>query len=138
MSFKESISSGYVKLITPNFNRSKSLHESSKHALKTALEIQLTHHSNKTILRELYESLREICESIGYKHGFKFQSHESITYFLKDELNEMTIATKFNKYRMLRNDINYYGKNINFETVIKAKKEIPEMINKLDKHLSKK
>ena len=138
MSFKESISSGYIKRITPNFNRSKSLYESSKHALKTALEIQLSPYSNKTILRELYESLRELCESIGYKYGFKFQSHESIMYFLKDELNETKIATKFNKYRVLRNDINYYGKNINSETVIKAKQEIPQMIKKLESHLLKK
>ena len=138
MSFKESITLRYIKIITPNLNRSKSLHESSKHALKTALEIQLSPYSNKTILRELYESLRELCEAIGYKHGFKFQSHESIMYFLKDELNEIKIATKFNKYRVLRNDINYYGKNINLETVIKAKQEIPEIIKKLETHLLKK
>ncbi len=137
MSLKESITLGYVKKITPNLNRSKSLHESSKHALKTTLEIRLSHHSNKTVLRELYESLRELCESIGYKHGFKFQSHESIIHFLKDDLNEIKIATKFNKYRMLRNDINYYGKNINYETVIKAKEEIPEIIKKLEMHLKK-
>ena len=135
MSFKESISLGYVKVITPNLNRSNSLYISSKDALISALEIQIKEHNLKTILRELYESLREMCESVAYKKGFKFSSHEAITYFLKDYLKENMISIKFDKYRKIRNEINYYGRPINIETIIKAKIEIPLLIKKLEKHL---
>lgn len=117
-------------------NRAKSLYVSSKQALITALEIKHTATSSKTILRELYEALREICEALGYERGFKFTSHESITHFLKDFLNERSISTKFNRYRILRNQINYYGKNIDFETIEKARKEIPFLIKHLENHLS--
>jgi hypothetical protein len=46
-------------------------------------------------LRELYEGMREYCEAIGYLRGYKFQDHESITYFLRDILKEQSISMKF-------------------------------------------
>ena len=95
MSFKESLNLGYVKKIRQDNNRSKNLHLSSKEALKTALEIELENHTSKTILRELYEGLRELCEAIGYSKGFKFSSHESITYFLIDFLKQEYLGKKF-------------------------------------------
>lgn len=135
MSFEESLNLGYVKKIRQDNNRSKNLYLSSKEALKTALEIELKNHTSKTILRELYEGLRELCEAIGYNKGFKFSSHESISYFLIDFLKQEHLGKKFNKYRRLRNDINYYGQNIDKETVLKAKTEIPLICEELEKHL---
>ncbi len=135
MSFEESIKLGYAKEIKPNKNRAQALHLSSKEALKTALEIELKNHTSKTILRELYESLRELCEAIGYKKGYKFSSHESITHFLISFLNQKNQGIKFDRYRKLRNDINYYGKQINKETVIKARIEIPEIYKELESEL---
>ena len=50
-------------------------------------------------------------------------------------LDEKEISMKFDRYRQLRNGINYYGRGIAKETAEKAIKEIPDIIKKLKKHI---
>jgi hypothetical protein len=66
--------------------------------------------------------------------GYKFHNHESITCFLKDILDESEISLKFDRYRKLRNGINYYGDDIEPETVKEALRDVPEIMKKLEKH----
>jgi len=93
--------------------------------------IPINEKTSKTILREFYEGLREYCEAIGFLKGYKFLDHESITYFLKDVLKEGHVARRFDRYRKLRNGINYHGDDIELETVEEATKEIPTLIEEL-------
>jgi len=95
----------------------------------------LSEGKQKTILRELYEGLRQFCEAIGYQKGYQFLDHESITFFLDDILKENSIATKFDRYRKLRNGINYYGNELLIETTKEALSEIPRIIGLLRKYL---
>ncbi len=134
MSFKESLIIGKVKRVITNKIRASSLFDSSIQAIETAKTIPLNTRTSKSILRELYEGLREYCEAIGYLNGYKFLDHESITYFLKEILQENTLSIKFDRYRKLRNGINYYGESINIETVKESLIEIPKIIEGLKKH----
>ncbi len=77
--------------------------------------------------------LREYCEAIGYLRGYKFLDHESIGYFLRDILKEQSVSMKFDRYRKLRNGINYYGEDIDIETVKEAIIEVPKLIKELEK-----
>ena len=123
-----------MKKIVINKLRASSLFKSSIQAIETAKVIQLNPNTLKSILRELYEGLREYCEGIGYLKGYKFLDHESITYFLKDILKEENISKKFDRYRKLRNGINYYGEDIDIETIKGAIIEIPKLIKELEKY----
>lgn len=134
MNFENSLMEGKVKKVIPNKIRASSLIKSSAQAIETAKIISLSSNSAKTILRELYEGLREHCEAIGYSKGYKFLDHESIGYFLRDILKEQSIYGKFDRYRKLRNGINYYGENIEVETVREAIIDIPKIIKELEKH----
>ena len=134
MNFENSLIEGKVKKIVPNKLRASSLFKSSIQAIETAKVIQLNPNTLKSILRELYEGLREYCEGIGYLKGYKFLDHESITYFLKDILKEENISKKFDRYRKLRNGINYYGEDIDIETIKGAIIEIPKLIKELEKY----
>lgn len=136
MKINESIRKGYVKKIPKQTERAKSLLKSSQQAIATAKEIQLKESTLKTIFRELYEGFREYCEAIGYFKGYKFLSHETITYFLDEILEEKEISLKFDRYRKLRNKINYYGENISQETVKEALFGIPKLIDSLKKYLN--
>src|SRR3989338_3132844 len=129
MNFENSLIEGKVKKVVPNKIRAISLFKSSMQAIETAKIIQLNPNTLKSILRELYEGLREYCEAIGYLKGYKFMDHESITYFLRDVLKEQPISAKFDRYRRLRNGINYYGEDVHIETVKEALIEIPELVN---------
>ena len=134
MNFENSLIEGKVKKAVPNKIRASNLFKSSIQAIETAKEIQLNSKTLKSILRELYEGLREYCEAIGYSKGYKFLDHESIGYFLRDILKEQSVYVKFDRYRKLRNGINYYGNDIDMETVKEAIIEIPKIIKELEKY----
>ena len=133
MNFEDSLVNGKAKKVVPNKIRASSIFKSSIQAIETAKTIQLNQNTLKSILRELYEGLREYCEAIGYLRGYKFLDHESIGYFLRDILKEQSVSMKFDRYRRLRNGINYYGEDIDIETVKEAIKEIPGLIKELEK-----
>ncbi len=133
MNFENSLINGKAKKIMPNKIRASSILKSSIQAIETAKMIQLKQNTLKSILRELYEGLREYCEAIGYLRGYKFLDHESIGYFLRDILKEQSASMKFDRYRKLRNGINYYGEDVDIETVKEAIIEIPKLIKELEK-----
>lgn len=135
MNFAACISEGMVKKVPVNKIRAGSMLKSANQAITTAKIIPLNDDTKKTIIRELYEGLREHCEAIGYIKGYKFNNHESIGYFIKDELSEQRIRNKFDRYRKFRNGINYYGDDIDMETVKEALKEIPLIMKELEKHM---
>jgi len=134
MNFKNSLIERKAKKVMPNKIRALSIFKSSIQAIETAKTIQLNPNTLKSILRELYEGLREYCEAIGYLKGYKFLDHESITYFLRDVLKEQSVSIRFDRYRKLRNGINYYGEDIDIETIKEAITEIPKLIKELEKY----
>ena len=136
MKFEEILKKSYAKKIPPNKFRAENLIKSANQAIETAKIIPINEKTSKTIFRELYEGLREYCEAIGYMKGYKFQSHETITHFIEEILKSKEIANKFDRYRKIRNKINYYGESIEKETVNDALKEIPKIIKKLKKFFS--
>jgi hypothetical protein len=133
MNFKHNLKVKKIKKVFPDKIRASSLFKSSAQAIETARSIPLNNSTSKTILRELYEGLREYFEAEGYLKGYKFLDHESIGFFLRDILNNQHLFQKFDRYRKLRNGINYYGAEIDIETVKEALKEIPEVIKKIEK-----
>ena len=133
MNFENSLANGKAKKVMPNKIRASSIFKSSIQAIETAKIIQVNENTLKSIFRELYEGLREYCEAIGYLRGYKFLDHESIGYFLRDVIKEQSASNKFDRYRKLRNGINYYGEDIDIETVKEAIIEIPKLIKELEK-----
>lgn len=133
--FQQSINEGYAKIIIPDKIRAKSLLKSAEEAIYSAQKIPLEENTFKSIVRELYEGLRQYCEALGYTRGYKFLSHEAITYFLEDILNEKQLSFRFERYRKVRNGINYYGDYVKQETVKEALEEIPKIITELKKHM---
>ena len=131
MNFELSLRTRKAKRTPPNKLRASSIINSSAQAIETAKSIPLKIQTSKTIFRELYEGLREYCEAIGYLKGYKFLDHESIGFFLRDVLKEQSIYQKFDRYRKLRNRINYYGGDIDIETVKEAIINIPRLIKDL-------
>ena len=134
MNFEFCLRRGSAKKVMQNKIRASSLFKSSFQAIETAEKIPLIDSALKTILRELYEGLREYCEAIGYLKGYKFLDHVSIGFFLKDVLREDSISKKFDRYRKLRNGINYYGLDIEVETVKGAILETKELVRELKKY----
>ena len=133
--FNECLKEGKAKKALVDKIRAKSLIKYSIIDIENALKISLNESTLRTIFRELYEGLREYIEAIGFLNGYKFLDHISITHFLKDVLNEEVISEKFDRYRKIRNRINYYGDPVSMETVKEIISSIQEIIKYLNRHL---
>ena len=83
-----------------------------------------------------YEALLEVCNSVMFLKGFKSYSHECVTAFISEILKEEKIARTFERYRRIRNRINYYGEGVSLLTAKAALAEVREAIDYLtDKYL---
>ena len=110
----------------------------SKNKHLSAMRLELDDISAETKISNLYDSLREVLEALAINKGYKIYNHECFSSFLKEICNEEEFSKKFDKLRILRNKINYYGEKIKIEQakifiedLIKLKKEI------LDKYFTK-
>ena len=79
--------------------------------------------------------MREYCEAIIYLHGYKVLDHISITYFIRDMLKDEIISERFDRFRKLRNGVNYYGNDLNRKTVEEALIDVPRLIKQLEKYM---
>jgi hypothetical protein len=131
MSMRELIEQGIVRQIPPNNARAKSLIIMSKQTMVTILSLKLSEQNASIIFRELYECLRQAIEAIGYMKGYKFENHESLRTFIEEELENKTLPKDFDRYRKIRNGINYYGDVVSIETVADAIRDIPKYIKEV-------
>lgn len=129
--FESFLKSGKVRKGSPDIPLTKSLIEMSDTNLKFASSIKITDDNASPLLVSYYEALREICEAICIKNGYKVYSHEAFTLYLKDILNESIIAEKFDRIRKLRNGVNYYGEQVNAAETIAASKDVKKLIQEL-------
>lgn len=131
MPMSDLIMQGLVREIPPNNARAKSLHEMSAQTLKVMLQLTLTKENASMVFRELYECLRQEIEAVGYRKGFKFENHESLKVFLEEVLVNKPLANDFDRYRKIRNGINYYGDKVSMETAVQAAKDISRYVKEL-------
>jgi hypothetical protein len=60
----------------------------------------------------LYDASRTLLEALAVMKGYKIYNHECYFAFLKEIISNEKMAYLFNKLRLIRNGINYYGEPI--------------------------
>ena len=128
MIFEEYIKTGKVIKGERDLQKARSLIITSDNSFKTAELIEINNITSSTIFTILYESLRELLEAMCLREGYKIYSHEALTAYLI-KLNEERLAEDFDRYRKLRNGINYYGKQVSENTIKETKEKIKEISN---------
>ena len=128
MNFEEFIKRNVVRKATSDAELAKSLIAESDKILLVIKELTPNETNATMLMREAYEAYRQICEAIAVYNGYKIYSHEAITSFIAEILNEKEVADSFDRYRKIRNSINYYGAPISVEEVQKALLETPKFI----------
>ncbi len=124
-----------VKEIKVDSNLIKSLINSSFNKIKTQETIKLNKETAASKISLAYDSLRELLEAVAISNGYKIYNHECYYCFLKEILNENSIADEFNNFRKIRNNVNYYGKEMDINEAEIIIKEMIELIQKI-KHLN--
>ena len=104
-----------VKQIKPDNNLYNSLINSSEKKMKSQKLLVLSEDTAGSKISLAYDSMRELLEAVAISKGYKIYNHECYTAFLKEIMKESAFGDRFDKFRMIRNDINYYGKDISAE-----------------------
>jgi len=89
------------------------------------------------LFSDMYESVLEYCQALACLEGFKILNHVCITDFLK-ELGMQDISVKFERYRKLRNSINYYGKVLDPDFSLRSISEMQSAIRRLKQFIVEK
>jgi hypothetical protein len=130
MNWQDFIRNGKVKKGTPDEQLVVSLVRCAKEDLSFMKELIISEKSSRKIIISYYDTLRSILEAMAAKEGFKVYSHEAFTTFLKEK-KENILAEKFDRFRKIRNKLNYYGSSLTKEEAEELKDDINQLIDKL-------
>lgn len=111
-----------------DYELAKSLIQTAKEDILFLKEVPITSLSARKVLISYYDTLRSVLEAIAAQEGYKVYSHEAFYSFLLQK-KEDSLAAKFDRFRKLRNKLNYYGTTISPLEVEENKKEMQEMID---------
>lgn len=128
MKFNDFIKTGQVRKARKDSSLAKSIMSTSKLDLIFLSKLEINKESARKIMSNYYDVLRSILEAVAAIDGYKIYSHEAFTFFLKEK-QENVISEKFERFRKIRNGINYYGNNISIEEV---KEYVPEIIKLIE------
>jgi hypothetical protein len=138
MKFEDFINQGQVRKSSPDISLIKSLYRNTLNDLKYLGNQIINEISARKIVSNYYDCLRSILEAIASLDGYKIYRHEAFTFFLKEK-NEEIISIKFERFRKIRNKINYYGGDVSLEEARENSEDIKKLINYLiEKYLNKK
>lgn len=129
MDWQECLNKRIIKNVKEDYNKIKSIIEISEEKRKTAESLSDEHYYGKFSL--LYDALRELLECLALKEGYKIYNHECYTSFLKEIVKESKLGDSFDKLRVIRNRINYEGKQITKEEAKIIIIQTIEAINKV-------
>ena len=125
MDWDDCINKRLIKEARIDENLMNSLIKSSKNKLKSNERLEIDKDTATTKISIVYDSLREVLEALAIKKGYKIYNHECFCAFLEEVCKDKSLSLEFNKFRKIRNAINYYGKDV---TINDAKLIIREII----------
>ncbi len=135
MNWRECKVEGFVKRTSIDLEMIKSLLESSKNSLESSKLLILKKGTVESKFNLGYDSIRGLLEALALKKGYKIQNHECYVGFLKEICSNEKLSLEFDRFRFLRNQVQYYAKkipleefNILFNDLKKFRKEILKIL----------
>ena len=127
--FIEFTKEGKVIKMRPDPAEARSLFAQSKERLADIKTLPLNERNAPFRFEEGYEALREALHAFMAQEGYKPYSHEAIFSFaMEKKLLAESEIMKADRYREIRNDINYRGKSVTVE-------EAMELISFINLHI---
>jgi len=137
MDWQECKNKKFVKEVKIDKNLINSLLKSSKRRFESDERLKLDETTASTKISIAYEALREVLEALAIAKGFKIYNHECFCSFLDEICEDKPFSVDFDRFRKIRNQINYYGKDIPLKEAEIVIKEIILLSKKIsNKYLS--
>ncbi|MCA9487899.1 MAG: hypothetical protein KC516_02970 [Nanoarchaeota archaeon] len=133
--FEYYIKTKEVRKISKDIELAKSLIKDMQSRIKDSTE--LPKKFKKLIFENYYDALRNFCDALLAKDGYKSYSHQaSIIYLSKYNFSFIEIQ-KIEDFRYLRNSSKYYGKPIEDKDLREIKKTYQQLKEKINKIIKK-
>ena len=133
MDWKECSFKKLSKEIRPDGNLTASLLKSSAKKISSQKLLPLNEDTASSKVTLAYDALGEVLEALSVLKGYKIYNHECYVPFLAEIINEHSFADRFDKFRRVRNSINYYGKEISPGEAGEIIKGILELLDQIRK-----
>ena len=130
MDLNDCIKKGFVKRTKINKELINSLKEMSNIKEYAVNSAKIDEKNISAYVSLAYDSLREILEALCILKGYKVISHICVGEVLKNAFPSFNFQ-EFDRYRWIRNSINYYGEKVDFD----QGKEIIKKIFELKKRM---
>lgn len=118
MNWKNCIEENFVRKVSPDIERAKSLIETAKERIEIIKEIN--EKNCNFVFEDYYTSLLELLQAKVIKQGYKILNHLCLGYYLRDILKREDLYLIFDDLRYKRNSLTYYGDRMDFETAKEA------------------
>tara|TARA_Y100000310_G_C20699965_1_gene828830 strand:+ start:5100 stop:5516 length:417 start_codon:yes stop_codon:yes gene_type:complete len=105
---------GFIKPTRKNISLVNSLVEVSELKMETVNKAVIDEKSITAYVPMAYDALREVLEALCILKGYKITNHICIGSFLKSLFSDFDLVS-FDRFRYVRNGINYYGKKIGLD-----------------------
>ncbi len=115
MDWKECKDKRFIKEVMKDVYLIDSLIKSSKKKLESSKRLKLDGITASAKISLIYESVRELLEAFAIKKGFKIYNHECFCAFLNEICKDKISSEEFDRFRKIRNQVNYYGREIPIE-----------------------
>ncbi len=130
MDLNECERKGFIKKTIPSKSLAKSLLEVSEIKDNALDSAKLDELNVNAYLPMAYDALREVLEALCILHSYKVTNHICLGELLR-KLEPDFDYTSFDRFRYVRNGINYYGKKVDFQ----QGREIIEKIRQMRKSI---
>jgi len=127
--FEDFLKKGSVRKASKDEGLIKSLIKTAKNDLKFFGKLEINEDSSRRLVGIFYDVLRSLLESMASIDEYKIYLHEAFTYYLKEIKGEEEISVKFDRFRKIRNSINYYAKEISIDEAKELIGDLKNMIN---------
>lgn len=131
LSWEEYIKQGIIRKTLVNKGTIKTLLQISDSRLDMISKIEANEQNASVLFTNYYDALRELCEALALSNGYKIYLHEAVGLFLREILKENIIFIRFDRFRQMRNGVNYYGTPVPLNEAVQAIKDIKDIISKL-------
>ena len=136
MDIDDCYKNGDIRKTRINEELIKSLVEMSDIKEKTINSAKIDGISISAYVSMAYDSLREFLEAICISHGYKVLSHLCLGELLRTIIDKFNFS-EFDRFRYIRNGINYYGTKIDFNQGKEIIRKMFEMKSNLRRCLNK-
>ena len=107
---KELIRRKVIRNRQADLSKIKSMVESAKINAEVAKEMKTDEKHATTIFREIYESIRQLGDTLWWINGFEPLNHEVSLEILKEaDIKDKIKLNSLDRFKAIRNDANYRG-----------------------------